>query len=134
MALDNVSATSAASNSQTSRISQEDFLKILLTQLTAQDPLKPMDNTAFVAQLAQFTQLEQTQQLSSSVGELVTLNTATQTLALLGRSVDIVDSGFVSTGQVTEVSVSGTTPTVTVHTASGQDATGVQRSNISAIR
>ena len=40
-------------------IGLQDFLKILLTQLTYQDPLKPQDGSAFVAQLAQFSNLEQ---------------------------------------------------------------------------
>jgi flagellar basal-body rod modification protein FlgD len=42
-------------------------MKILLTQLTYQDPLKPMDNQAFMAQMAQFTALQQAQDTNSKM-------------------------------------------------------------------
>src|SRR5205823_2163752 len=48
------SATPAAASN---RLTLEDFMKVLLTQLTYQDPLKPMDNQQFMAQIAQFTTL-----------------------------------------------------------------------------
>ncbi|HTO27564.1 MAG TPA: flagellar hook capping FlgD N-terminal domain-containing protein, partial [Devosia sp.] len=50
----------------------EDLLKIVLTQLTYQDPLKPMDNFQFVSQLAQFSQIQQTQQMADNLRTLVT--------------------------------------------------------------
>ena len=40
-------------------LGQDDFLRLLVTQLQNQDPLKPIDNAAFVAELAQFSELEQ---------------------------------------------------------------------------
>ena len=48
---------------QASALGLQDFMKILLTQLTYQDPLKPLDNQEFMAQMAQFTTLEQSQRL-----------------------------------------------------------------------
>ncbi|MCL4463787.1 MAG: flagellar hook assembly protein FlgD [Firmicutes bacterium] len=49
------------------------FLKLLVTQLRYQDPLKPQDNSAFVAQMAQFTSLEQLQNVNTTLTQLVTL-------------------------------------------------------------
>jgi flagellar basal-body rod modification protein FlgD len=47
-------------------LGKDDFLKLLMTQMQYQDPLNPMDNTAFVAQLAQFSSLEQMNNLYKS--------------------------------------------------------------------
>jgi len=131
MSLDSVPPVSTGANNH---INQQDFLRILTAQLTAQDPLKPMDNGAFVAQLAQFSQLESAQQTVTSLNQLVGLQTASQTVALLGKSVDVYGSSGAASGQVTGMSVSGGTPTLTVHPASGTDLTGVARKDIYNIR
>ena len=52
---------------QQASLGQDDLFEILLTQLTYQDPLKPLDNQEFIAQLAQFTSLEQSQQANSNM-------------------------------------------------------------------
>ncbi len=49
---------------------KQDFLRLLVTQLEFQDPLKPMENTEFVAQLAQFSALEGNYNIESAIGEL----------------------------------------------------------------
>lgn len=88
------SGTSATSN-PSSALGKDAFLQLLVTQMKNQDPLSPQDNTAFVAQLAQFSSLEATQNLSTSVDSIATQYQSSQALqasALVGRSV-IVDSG-----------------------------------------
>lgn len=52
-------------------LGQNEFIKILMTQLQHQDPLSPMDDTEFIAQMAQFSTLEQMMQMSSSIDMLV---------------------------------------------------------------
>ncbi|BBB70240.1 flagellar hook capping protein (plasmid) [Undibacterium sp. YM2] len=133
MALNSVSPVSSATNGQ-AHINQQDFLKILLTQLNAQDPLKPMDNTAFVAQLAQFSQLAQTQELTASVNQLLAVQTAVQSVGLLGHVVSVVTGGATATGTVTDISVSGNAPVLTIHPTTGQDISGVALKQVFDIR
>ena len=77
------------------QMGQNDFLKLLVTQLKNQDPLKPMDNTAFVAELAQFSQLDQ----STKQVQLLEKSIAQQTdsmqytlLPMIGRNVQVEGS------------------------------------------
>lgn len=68
-------------------MSQSDFLKLMTTQLQAQDPTNPVDNSQFVSQMAQFSQLSATQDLLTSVNSLgSTVSGALQTSQMLGSS------------------------------------------------
>ena len=51
-------------------LSQRDFLKLLVTQMTSQDPMKPTDGMQFVAELAQFQQLEQTMNAGQDIAAI----------------------------------------------------------------
>ena len=55
------------------KLGKNEFLKILTTQLANQDPTKPMDSNAFVAQLAQFSALEQQQNTNDTLTQMLTL-------------------------------------------------------------
>jgi len=62
------SATSTAKNA----LGKDSFIKMMIAQLQNQDPLNPMDGTAFVAQLAQFSSLEQLTNLNETMSSLPT--------------------------------------------------------------
>jgi flagellar basal-body rod modification protein FlgD len=62
-----------ADTTGTQTLGQEDFLTLLTTQLKSQDPLSPMDNSAFVAQLAQFTTVSGITEMNAGIGRLATL-------------------------------------------------------------
>jgi len=71
-------------------LNQEDFFALLTTQLAQQDPFKPLDNTEFVAQMAQFSSLESLQAMQDSFSDLassMSSNQALQASALVGRTV-----------------------------------------------
>lgn len=129
------SVASSASAIQAKPMGMEDFLKILLTQLTYQDPLKPMDNQEFMAQMAQFTSLEQTQQLNEKMSTLISNQAALQSVGLIGRTVDITaDAGSSITGSVTALSLTGESPLLTLTTAAGTTLSNVSLSQITAVR
>lgn len=61
----------SASRTPSNNLGKEEFLKILMTQLQNQDPLSPMDDKAFISQMATFSQLEQTMNMANSIDALV---------------------------------------------------------------
>lgn len=94
------SQTSLAELAGGQQMGRNDFLKLLVTQLKNQDPLKPMDNTEFVAELAQFSQLDQsTQQVELLQKSLDQQNEVMQfsLLPMIGRSVK-VEGGLMQLG------------------------------------
>jgi len=111
-----------------SELSQEDFFALLTTQLAQQDPFKPLDNTEFVAQMAQFSSLESLQSMQTSFSELassMTSNQALQASALVGRTV-LVPSNVASYDGSTEIqgivalSAPATNAVVRIEDESGQ--------------
>ncbi|MFZ6778063.1 flagellar hook assembly protein FlgD [Undibacterium sp. Ji83W] len=120
MAISSVgSASSATNNLQANNLGIQDFLKILLTQLNYQDPMKPMDNQQFMAQMAQFTTLQQTQQLNTNIEHLINNQASLQSVGLIGRTVDIATQTGTLTGVVAGLSLSGDSPMLTLTTTSG---------------
>ncbi|MGA1876201.1 MAG: flagellar hook assembly protein FlgD [bacterium] len=59
--------TSKTGAMSSSSLNKDDFLKLLLTQLQHQDPMNPLDNTEFLAQLSQFSQLEQIYNVNQNI-------------------------------------------------------------------
>lgn len=75
-------------------LGKEDFLKLLVTQLANQDPLNPTDSTEFVAQLAQFSSLEQLANMREGVETLAivqTAGTSAQMVSFIGKTVKVSD-------------------------------------------
>jgi flagellar basal-body rod modification protein FlgD len=133
MTIGAVTSSSSTSSSQT--LNMQDFLKVLLTQLTYQDPLKPLDNQEFMAQMAQFTSLQQTQELNDKMTQLITNQAALQSIGLIGRTVDITTAtGTTDSGTVTALSLSGSTPSMTIHSTSGATLTDISLSQVTAVR
>jgi len=69
---------------------KDEFLKLFVTQMQYQDPLNPMDNTEFTAQLAQFSSLEQLTNLNSQMTDILTYENSlhnTISASLIGKNV-----------------------------------------------
>ncbi len=83
---------------------KDDFLKILITQLSYQDPTAPMEDKEFIAQMAQFSSLEQMTNISNGFKKLTGILGQSNALGLLGKWVQVVDGENVISGKVEEVS------------------------------
>ncbi|MHA6205485.1 flagellar hook assembly protein FlgD [Dyella soli] len=81
------SGASNVSSALSNTMTQADFLKLMTAQLQAQDPTNPVDNSQFVSQMAQFSQLSSTQQLDTDLQSLASnINAAMQTSQVLSSS------------------------------------------------
>ncbi len=135
MAVAPVSGTTTATNN-TLGLDFQSLLQIILTQLTAQNPLQPLDNFQFVSQLAEFSQLQLSQTLNDSVTNLLASQSATQAVGLLGHTVDVAtgtSNNTTVTGTVKAVTFSNGTPQITVQTTSGQTITAVALTQITQV-
>jgi flagellar basal-body rod modification protein FlgD len=90
----------------TKQLGKEDFLELLIAQLKNQDPMSPMDNMDFSAQLAEFSGLEQLSNMNSSIEEMLNADyqmtqaiSNTMTAALIGNDAKIAGDGFDFAGQ-----------------------------------
>lgn len=85
-------------------LGKNDFLKLLMMQLTHQDPTKPMSDTAFISQMAQFSSLEQMTNISQGFKKLNEILSSGQALNLLGKRVEVADGKQTIEGVVKAIS------------------------------
>jgi len=84
-----------------STVDYDSFLKLLVAQMKNQDPTSPMESTDYVAQLATFSQVEQSVQVNSKLDQMLQASALEQADALIGRHVTSADGK--TSGKVTEV-------------------------------
>jgi flagellar basal-body rod modification protein FlgD len=112
----NTVVDSPASRIPMRTLNQDDFLKLVVAQMTTQDPLNPQKDSDFVAQLTQFTTLEQTKGMQTDISELRTQQQFLQANATLGRKVSVEDgNGIITTGVVSAIQVEAGTPLIVVN-------------------
>lgn len=108
MNVSHVSASTMAQNTERTpktQLGKDDFLAILAAQLQYQDPLSGGDNTQYVAQLAQFSSLEQMQNLNLSISEMVYFQYIQYGSQLVGKNVTLYDGQQQVKGVVEKVSM-----------------------------
>ena len=93
-------------------LNQDDFLKLLVAKLSSQDPLNPTQDSEFIAQMAQFSSLEQAKSMQSDIASLRAELQLTQANSLIGRTVEL---GAGAGGAVSAVSMQDGTPLVIVN-------------------
>lgn len=100
-------ASEVSSISSPDRLGKQEFLQLLVAQLRQQDPLKPMDNQEFIAQLAQFSALEQAQETGGKTQTLLLETQRARAEALIGRKVSYQQGSTQALSQVVGTTVNG---------------------------
>jgi flagellar basal-body rod modification protein FlgD len=97
-------ATSSTTNdAAAATIDYDAFLQLLIAQMKNQDPTKPMESTDFVAQLATFSQVEQSVQSNTKLDQILQSTALSQAGSLIGRQITSADGG--TSGIITEVKI-----------------------------
>jgi flagellar basal-body rod modification protein FlgD len=96
------------------QLGKDDFLKLLITQLSNQDPTNPMENTEFIAQMAQFSSLEQMTNMSTSFTQLANMLTSSEATTTVGKRVEVDLNGATISG-VVEAATRGSNPMVQIN-------------------
>lgn len=107
-----------ASAAGKSQLDKDAFLKLLVAQLKYQDPSKPVDSSQFMAQTAQFTQVEKLDQMAKDSTAALSLQQGLAASSLVGKRISWVDAdGKTQQGLATSATFGGSLgaePTVTV--------------------
>lgn len=96
------------------QLGKDDFLKLLITQLSNQDPTSPMEDTQFISQMAQFSSLEQMTNMNESFNKLAVMINSSQATNTLGKTVE-VDVGDSNMQGVVEATSFGENPQVMIN-------------------
>jgi len=114
-AASSVAATSGTVRARKTTLGSEDFMKLLAVQFQSQDPMKPMEDTAFIAQMAQFSSLEQSNSLVKEMGLLRSDQQNIAAAGFLGRVVTVEDvDGLPVMGQVSAVESTSAGPALVI--------------------
>ena len=120
MAIDSVGAVGRTDTvAAQAAVGLDEFLNIFLTQLNYQDPLEPVDNREFLAQLAQFSSVELANRTNDNTEALLDVSNLSQSIGLLGRTVNVqLETGSTS-GEVVAMSLVQGQPRLSVKQADG---------------
>lgn len=133
--IDPITRASAATGgtapaAQTGTLGKDDFLKLLVGQMRNQNPMSPSGDQEWIAQMTQFSVLEQLTNVASGTQTITEEQRMSQALGLIGRTVTYLDAeGAAQTGTVERVTLTAEGPRLTV---GGRD--GVAPSAISEVR
>ncbi|MCJ2036273.1 flagellar hook assembly protein FlgD [Methylobacterium sp. J-068] len=112
--------TAAATKTATgiaASMNADTFLTLLMTQLKNQDPTKPMDSTAYVSELATFSQVEQATKTNTKLDSLLSSSFLSQADQIIGRTITSADG--TTSGEVQSVKI--TSEGALARLTSGQD-------------
>jgi Flagellar hook capping protein len=138
------STSSSSALTSNSAMGKDDFMKLMIAQLQNQDPLNPADGTEFAAQLAQFSSLEQLQNLNTSMTNSVNANYTlaqsinnTMSATLIGNEVKVSGNSFGYTGQESinlgyNIPKTAASVTIKIYDSSGKLVNTIKASDVDA--
>jgi flagellar basal-body rod modification protein FlgD len=113
----------------------QDYLQLLVTEISTQDPLNPVDNKEFITQLATYSQLNLMNSVSLLVGKLSESSNRQEVVSMLGKEVEVInDNGQRIIGEVVSAELSTATPSMTIKNSDGEFISNIQVSSISLVR
>ncbi|AZO94043.1 flagellar hook capping FlgD N-terminal domain-containing protein [Halocella sp. SP3-1] len=101
----NYSSSNQVKREDSNDLDRDAFFKLLTTQMTYQDPLNPMDNTQFISQMAQFSSLEQMENMNANMTQFLRIQGLSEGASLIGKTVETIDpeTGETIKGEVVKV-------------------------------
>lgn len=112
-AIDTAATTAVAPLKKT--LGQDDFLRLLAQQFQSQDPMKPIEDTSFIAQMAQFSSLEQASAMSKDISQMKAQQQLATANSYLGHRVTVdTGNGETLSGDVTGIEIVDGTPRLVV--------------------
>ncbi|MEO8152135.1 MAG: flagellar hook capping FlgD N-terminal domain-containing protein [Rhizobacter sp.] len=120
MATSPISPTSSLASNAAASLKLDDLLKVMLTELTHQNPFKPVENKDFMAQIAQFGSLDAAQRLNSNIEQMLALQAITQSVGLVGKTVSAVVDNVTIAGTVSRLTLANGVPRLTINATDGQ--------------
>ena len=115
-------------------LDQDDFLKLLITQFSTQDPLNPVTDTAFIAQMAEFTALENAKETQVQISQMRQHNANQEAISMIGTSVEYIEgeNGHIKTGTVSKVLIEEAGPKLVLAGMMDHEAISVDK--VSSVR
>jgi len=116
-------------------ITQDDFIQLFVNQLNFQDPLEPLDNREFLAQMVEFSAVTQREQTNTTLEAMLASDNLNQSLALLGREVTFSNQGAQPrTGEVVSIGYEGGVPRLNVSISAGAFFETISMSQIQRVK
>jgi flagellar basal-body rod modification protein FlgD len=127
-------APTSSVNAAASSLKLEDLLRVLMTELTHQNPLKPVENKDFMAQIAQFASLDSSQRLNANISDLLLVQAMNQSVGLIGKSVTVSMESGEATGTVIAMSLTDGAPRLSIRDDNGKHFTDISIGQIRLVR
>jgi flagellar basal-body rod modification protein FlgD len=115
------SSTEVTPENPGATLGKNGFLQLMIAQLQSQDPLQPTESSAYVGELAQFTEMEQVTNLAQTSSQSAAAQNVAQAVQLIGHKVSYKDptTGAAAEGTVQNVQISSSGATLTVEGIDG---------------